>query len=67
MILKDSDLLNLPDAPDFISTPPACSLIEMIQICERMLPYWNAIRYSKPELPFVGDAFVLDDDTATQG
>jgi hypothetical protein len=61
MTLRDSDILNLPDAPDFISEPPAYSLAEMIQLCEKMLPYWNALRYSKPEPPFVGEAFSLAD------
>lgn len=42
-----SDLeLNLPDAPDFFSEPPRYTLAEMIQQCEKMLPYLNAQRYS---------------------
>jgi hypothetical protein len=57
--LKDSDILNLPDAPDFQSAAPALSLNELIALCERMLPYTNAIRYSKPEPQFVGEAFRL--------
>ena len=59
MTLDDSDILNLPEAPDFISEPPAYTLEEMIALCEKMLPYWNEIRYSKPEPEFVGEPFVL--------
>ncbi len=62
MTLRENDILNLPDAPDFISKPPVYSAAEMIQMCEQMLPYWNALRYSKPEPAFVGEAFVLRDD-----
>jgi hypothetical protein len=61
MALKDSDILNLPDAPDFISKPPEMTLIELIALCEKMLPYWNKERYSKPEPEFVGEAFKLLD------
>ena len=57
--IKDSDQLVLPDAPDFISLAPQQSLAEMIAICEKMLPYWNAIRYSKPEPVFLSGPFVL--------
>ncbi len=60
MTLSQSDLLNLPDAPDFISHPPEYSLVEMIELCEKMLPEWNIRRYSTPEPPFVGQAFLLD-------
>lgn len=59
MTLRDDDILNLPKAPDFISRPPVYSLAEMIELCEKMLPYWNEIRYSKPELRFVGKPFCL--------
>ena len=59
-VLKESDILNLPDAPDFISEPPEMTLDEMIACCEQMLPYWNEIRYSKPEKKIVRDEFVLD-------
>lgn len=68
MTLKDKDILNLPDAPDFISEPPRYTAQEMIELCEKMLPYWNKIRYSKPEPRFVGEAFTLveeKDDPAT--
>ena len=61
MTLKDSDLLNLPDAPDFESRPPEMTLNDLISLCEKMLPHWNAIRYSKPEPQFVGESFVLLD------
>ncbi len=59
MTLRDSDILNFPDAPDFISKPPEYSLVELIAICERMLPFWNEQRNSKPEPPFVGEPFSL--------
>lgn len=59
MVLRDADILNLPDAPDFISEPPRYTAAEMIAMCEPMLPYWNQQRYSRPELPFVGEAFRL--------
>lgn len=62
MTLRDSDILNLPDAPDFISRPPDYSLAEMIALCEKMLPFWNKQRYSNPEPEFVGEAFRLIDD-----
>ena len=62
MKLKESDLLDLPDAPDFISTPPQYTAAEMAALCERMLPYWNAQRYSKPEPEFVGEEFRWDDE-----
>jgi len=61
MTLRDSDILNLPEAPDFISEPPRYSVSEMIELCEKMLPYWNEIRYSKAEPEFVGSAFSLCD------
>ena len=59
MALKDSDILNLPDAPDFISETPEISYEQFLKLAEKMLPYWNAERYSKPEPEFVGEAFRL--------
>ena len=59
MALKDSDILNLPDAPDFISEHPVYSLTEMIEICEKMLPFWNAQRYSRPEPIVEMEEFIL--------
>jgi len=59
MTLDDRDDLNLPVAPDFISKPPQYTLEEMIRLCEKMLPYWNEIRYSKPEPEFRGERFTL--------
>lgn len=61
MTLRESDNLNLPDAPEFISTEPQFSLVEMIQMCEKMLPYWNKLRYAKPEPEILGEAFKLKD------
>ena len=60
--LKDIDVLDLPEAPNFISEPPCFSAAEMAALCEKMLPYWNTIRYSKPEPEFVGEAFALFGD-----
>jgi hypothetical protein len=45
--LPDDLNLNLPDAPDFISEPPKFTLLEMIQICEKMLPFWNKQRFEQ--------------------
>lgn len=61
MVLKEEDDLNLPDAPDFISKPPKYTASEMAQMCEKMLPYWNKIRYSKPDPEFVGEPFKFKD------
>ena len=62
MVLRENDILNLPEAPDFISASPSYTLAEMIKLCEPMLVYWNQQRYSKPEPEFVGEAFSLRDD-----
>lgn len=61
MSLKDSDILNLPEAPDFMSEETDLTLNELIALCEKMLPYTNEIRYSKPEPEFLGEAFSLVD------
>jgi hypothetical protein len=61
MPLDESDILNLPDAPDFISRPPEFTASEMARMCEAMLPHWNRIRYAQPEPHFVGEAFRLLD------
>ena len=58
--LKDSDILDLPVAPNFISEAPQYTLTEMFMICEKMLPYWNKIRYSKPLPPGPSQEFILD-------
>ena len=47
--LEDKDILNLPEAPDFISQEPEMSHAEMIALCEQMLPFWNKIRFSSEE------------------
>ena len=47
--LPDNLILDLPDAPDFVSEPPQIGLIEMIQMCEKMLPYWNKKRFEELE------------------
>lgn len=59
MPLKDSDNLNLPDAPDFISKPPSYTASEMAQQCEKLLPHWNRIRALNPPPPFSGEPFRL--------
>ena len=59
MALDQSLILNLPDAPDFISEAHYYTASEIIQMCEPFLPYWNSIRYSKPEPEFLGEAFRL--------
>lgn len=64
MTLRDSDLLNLPSAADFLSEPPRYTASEMIELCEALLPYWNQQRYAKPEPPFVGEAFKLHSQDA---
>lgn len=57
--MRDKFDLNLPEAPDFISKEPNIPQAEMIKLCEKMLPHWNKIRYSKPEPEFIGEAFKL--------
>lgn len=61
MTLRDEDILDLPEAPDFQSHPPQYTLEEMIILCEKMLCYWNELRYSKPEPFFVGESFSLQE------
>lgn len=57
--LKEEDILSLPDAPDFISTPPKYTLDEMIAICEKMLPFWNAQRLERKGKQVPSEPFVL--------
>ena len=59
MPLRPTDILNLPDAPDFISEPPRYTATEMARMCEAMLPYWNKMRLANPPPPFVGEPFRL--------
>jgi hypothetical protein len=59
MTIKDIDNLNLPDAPDFVSDVIPYTLAEMIIHCEKMLPYWNSIRYAGPQPEIVCEPFVL--------
>ena len=58
--LDTLDTIELPDAPGFISKPPRYELEEMITLCEKLLPYWNQQRYSKPEPPFIGEEFTCE-------
>lgn len=61
--LPDKLKLNLPDAPDFYSTPPQYTVIEMIKICEAMLPYWNKKRFvdGQDNVEIMHEDFVLHD------
>ena len=61
-VLPDDLQLILPDAPDFISEPPKYSLLEMIEMCEKMLPYWNKKRFDEGLEPkkVMTQPFVLD-------
>ena len=61
MTLNESDLLDLPDAPDFISLPPEITHEQMIHLVEKMLVHINQQRLEKPPPPFVGEEFVLHD------
>jgi len=44
---KDANdaFLDLPNALDYISTPPNLSVEENIKLCEKMLPFWNKKRF----------------------
>lgn len=59
MTLKDKDILNLPNAPDFISEEPHIGFNQMISMCEKMLSELNKNRYSKPDEEILGEPFVL--------
>ena len=59
MTLKPSDILDLPDAPQFKSEPPKLTMNEMIAIGEALLPYWSKQRFAEPPKEFVGEAFKL--------
>jgi len=61
MTLQDADILNLPEAPDFISKPPIYPLPEFIALCEKLLPYWNKQRFAAPPPLHIGEAFKLVD------
>ena len=61
MPLKESDILDLPDAPDFISKPPKYPLAEMIKLCEAMLPHWNRLRLLNPPPAYTGGEFRWED------
>lgn len=53
-----SALLELPDAPDFISEPPAIALADNIRLCEEMLETWNRRRFEIIEtLPILTEPF----------
>ena len=59
--LPDNLKLDLPDWTE--KTPlPALSLAEIIALCEKMLPYWNAERFQKPPPPGLERPFSLVDE-----
>jgi len=62
MTLRDADILNLPEAPDFISKPPTYPLPEFIALCEKLLPYWNKQRLATPPPLPPHEAFKLVDE-----
>jgi hypothetical protein len=62
MTLRDTDILSLPDAPATLAGPPQYSMAEFIALCEKMLPYWNKERFSKPPPPFIGEPVQLDQE-----
>ena len=66
MTLRDRDILNLPEAPPQLSEPPRYTAAEFIALCEKMLPYWNRERFSKPPAPFVGEPFRLIEEADPQ-
>ncbi|MCO6429222.1 MAG: hypothetical protein J5J00_00040 [Deltaproteobacteria bacterium] len=41
---NDSDFLDLPDYPNYVSEPPFIPVWANIKLCEEMLPVWNARR-----------------------
>lgn len=60
---KKLDLdLNLPDAPEFISTPPRYTLAEMIKLSEPLLPFWNRQRPQKLAQSEIPEPFRFVDD-----
>ena len=50
--------LDLPDWRDE-SAPEPLSLAEIVALCEKMLPYWNAERFAKPPPPLPDRPFAL--------
>lgn len=59
--LPENLKLDLPDWSDKSPVAPL-SLAEIIALCEKMLPYWNAERFKHPPPPLPDDPFVIDDD-----
>jgi hypothetical protein len=57
--LPDDLILSLPDSWAEIEETPPLSLPEIIAICEKMLPIWNAERFKKPPPPFPPLPFTL--------
>jgi hypothetical protein len=67
MTLRDADILNLPEAPDFISKPPVYPLPEFIALCEKLLPYWNQQRFAAPPSLPLGETFkLLEEESVTK-
>ena len=59
--LPDKLKLVFPDWSDK-DPPPILSLPEIIAICEKMLPLWNAERFQKPAPPGLDRQFALIDE-----
>ena len=58
--IRATELLDLPDAPDFVSVTPEVSLEDNIKLCEQMLEVWNKDRFEKlKELPIITEDFYL--------
>ena len=57
---EDLDL-DLPDWTGQEPQPPL-SLAEIVALCEKMLPYWNAERFAKDPPPLPDRPFSLVDD-----
>lgn len=57
--IPESWKLNLPEWTD--ADEPPLSLPEIIAICEKMLPIWNAARFKKPAPPILREPFSLVD------
>jgi hypothetical protein len=57
--IPDSWILDLPDSWSEMKETPPLSLPEIIALCEKMLPIWNAERFSKPPPPPLAEPFTL--------
>ncbi|WKZ56987.1 MAG: hypothetical protein QY326_09665 [Bdellovibrionota bacterium] len=62
--IPDQWKLNLPVLPTQ-DDADRLTLPEIIAICEKMLPIWNAERFKKPAPPIPTEPFSLADKPAT--